>query len=205
MWHARFAVGVGHFTRAIHRLPAVFAEWERNEQAMRDYLERDDIAILRDRSGDETKPLHAPATPPRDRRGERGRAGSVRHRRLRVLRRERLTVAPRTGLKVPKIHIASGSFREKGISCKSLIAKILTQSDIRHGRLRIRRVLVEPARGNRSLSLVSDRNTLHPRAHCGQSNGVRTQALKACFGESQVACGVVNLPERTTQTANQER
>jgi hypothetical protein len=47
--------GVGHFAHLYRTLPDVFAEWERNEQVMRDQL--GDVSILRDRSGGTTRPL----------------------------------------------------------------------------------------------------------------------------------------------------
>lgn len=49
--------GVGHFTHLYRTLPDVYAEWEANEQGLRDFLGRDDIAILRDRTGGIAKPL----------------------------------------------------------------------------------------------------------------------------------------------------
>lgn len=49
--------GHAHFRHLYKQLPEVFAEWERNEQEIRDHLERDDIAILRDRTGGETRPI----------------------------------------------------------------------------------------------------------------------------------------------------
>lgn len=49
--------GVGHFAHLYRALPEVFAEWERNEEGLRTFLERDDIAILRDRTGGTTTPL----------------------------------------------------------------------------------------------------------------------------------------------------
>lgn len=49
--------GIGHFTHLYRALPAVYAEWEAGEAGMREYLERDDIAILRDRTGGQTKAL----------------------------------------------------------------------------------------------------------------------------------------------------
>lgn len=49
--------GIGHFANLLAKLPDVYAEWEANEQGMRDFLERDDIAILRDRTGGKSKPL----------------------------------------------------------------------------------------------------------------------------------------------------
>lgn len=48
--------GMGHFTHLYRTLPDVFAEWERNEQEMRDHLGKD-VAILRDRSGGKSRPL----------------------------------------------------------------------------------------------------------------------------------------------------
>lgn len=49
--------GIGHFAHLYRTLPAVYAEWEQGEQDMRAFLERDDIAILRDRTGGEVAPL----------------------------------------------------------------------------------------------------------------------------------------------------
>ena len=49
--------GIGHFANLLDKLPAVYAEWEANEQAMREFLGRDDIAMLRDRTGGTSKPL----------------------------------------------------------------------------------------------------------------------------------------------------
>lgn len=49
--------GIGHFTHLYRTLPKVYAEWEANEQALREFLARDDIAILRDRTGGTAKPL----------------------------------------------------------------------------------------------------------------------------------------------------
>jgi hypothetical protein len=49
--------GIGHFTHLYRTLSDVYAEWERNEQGLRDFLKRDDIAILRDRTGGTAKPL----------------------------------------------------------------------------------------------------------------------------------------------------
>jgi hypothetical protein len=37
-------------------MPEVYAEWERNEQGMRDYLHKD-ISILKDRRGGRARPL----------------------------------------------------------------------------------------------------------------------------------------------------
>lgn len=48
--------GIGHFAHLYRTLPAVYAEWERNEAELRDLL-GDGAHILRDRSGGETKPL----------------------------------------------------------------------------------------------------------------------------------------------------
>lgn len=47
--------GVGHFLRLLDTLPDVYAEWERNEQGLRDQL--GDVSILRDRANGETRPL----------------------------------------------------------------------------------------------------------------------------------------------------
>jgi hypothetical protein len=49
--------GVGHFAHLLRVLPEVYADWEREEQSLREHLGRDDIAILRDRRGGGTKPL----------------------------------------------------------------------------------------------------------------------------------------------------
>jgi hypothetical protein len=49
--------GIGHFAHLYKTLPDVYAEWEANEIGLRDFLERDDIAILRDRTGGTAKPL----------------------------------------------------------------------------------------------------------------------------------------------------
>lgn len=46
--------GHAHFKWLLATLPEKYAEWEREEQKMRDYLERDDIAILRDRRKGQT-------------------------------------------------------------------------------------------------------------------------------------------------------
>ncbi len=46
--------GQGHFAHLLQTLPDVYAEWERNEQLLRDQL--GDVAILRDRRGGSTKP-----------------------------------------------------------------------------------------------------------------------------------------------------
>lgn len=42
--------GIGHFAHLYRTLPCVFAEWERNEQELRDYLGKD-VTILTDRKG----------------------------------------------------------------------------------------------------------------------------------------------------------
>lgn len=47
--------GQGHFAHLYRALPEVYAEWEANEQALRDEL--GDVAILRDRTGGDTTPL----------------------------------------------------------------------------------------------------------------------------------------------------
>jgi hypothetical protein len=49
--------GVGHFTHLYRTLPDVFAEWEKNEEELRQFLGRDDVAILRDRTGGQVEPL----------------------------------------------------------------------------------------------------------------------------------------------------
>jgi uncharacterized protein (DUF736 family) len=48
--------GHAHFRHLLNNLPEVYAEWEKKEQEMRDYLQRD-VAILRDRSGGKSTPL----------------------------------------------------------------------------------------------------------------------------------------------------
>ena len=48
--------GQGHFKMLLEKRPEVFAEWEREEQAMREFLGRD-VSILKDRRGGTTKPL----------------------------------------------------------------------------------------------------------------------------------------------------
>jgi hypothetical protein len=47
--------GQSHFAKLLTVFPARFAEWEANEQGIRDEL--GDVSILRDRTGDETRPL----------------------------------------------------------------------------------------------------------------------------------------------------
>lgn len=47
--------GQGHFALLLRTLPERFAEWERNEEALREQL--GDVAILRDRTGGVTRPL----------------------------------------------------------------------------------------------------------------------------------------------------
>lgn len=47
--------GQGHFARLLAQFPARYAEWEANEQAIRDDL--GDVAILRDRGDGESRPL----------------------------------------------------------------------------------------------------------------------------------------------------
>lgn len=64
--------GRGQFIHLLRARPDVFAEWEAQEQGLRDYLGKP-VAILRDRRGKTTRPLtlrelreredHAPATP----------------------------------------------------------------------------------------------------------------------------------------------
>jgi hypothetical protein len=48
--------GQGQFARLLEVMPERFAEWERNEQTLRDHLGKD-VAILRDRTGGELRPL----------------------------------------------------------------------------------------------------------------------------------------------------
>jgi 3'-phosphoadenosine 5'-phosphosulfate sulfotransferase (PAPS reductase)/FAD synthetase len=48
--------GQGQFKLLYEQRPEVYAEWERQEQGLRDYLGKD-VAILRDRRGGTTKPL----------------------------------------------------------------------------------------------------------------------------------------------------
>jgi hypothetical protein len=47
--------GQGHFAHLLRTLPVVYADWERHEQELRADL--GDVAILRDRRGDEMRPL----------------------------------------------------------------------------------------------------------------------------------------------------
>jgi len=49
--------GMAHWRWLLRALPEVYAEWERNEQEMRDHLGRQDIAILRDRRGGVSTPI----------------------------------------------------------------------------------------------------------------------------------------------------
>lgn len=60
--------GIGHFTQLLRVWPERYAEWEANEQAMRDFLDRD-VSILRDRTDGETKPLTLAALRERVERG----------------------------------------------------------------------------------------------------------------------------------------
>ena len=48
--------GVSQWTRLYHTFPERFAQWERDEQMMRDYLDAD-VAILRDQTGGTVTPL----------------------------------------------------------------------------------------------------------------------------------------------------
>jgi hypothetical protein len=48
--------GIGHFAWLLKAFPERYAEWEANEQGMRDFLGKD-VSILRDRSGGTTDPL----------------------------------------------------------------------------------------------------------------------------------------------------
>lgn len=43
-------MGIGGFARLYQSDPCTFAEWEANEADLREFLERDDVAILRDRT-----------------------------------------------------------------------------------------------------------------------------------------------------------
>lgn len=47
--------GQGHFAWLLRTLPDVYADWEANEQELRDLL--GDVSILRDRTGGETRPM----------------------------------------------------------------------------------------------------------------------------------------------------
>jgi len=47
--------GQGHFAKLLDVFPSRYAEWEQREQALRDDL--GDVSILRDRTGDGTRPL----------------------------------------------------------------------------------------------------------------------------------------------------
>ena len=49
-------MGQTGFVRLLEQFPERFAEWERNEEGLRQHLDRD-IAILRDRRGGKTVPL----------------------------------------------------------------------------------------------------------------------------------------------------
>jgi len=49
--------GQAHFRHLLKMLPDRYAEWEQEERSMLDFLGRDDVAILRDRTGGTTKPL----------------------------------------------------------------------------------------------------------------------------------------------------
>ena len=49
--------GQGQFIKLYRTDPARFAEWENNEEEVRQHLGRDDVAILRDRRGGSTKPM----------------------------------------------------------------------------------------------------------------------------------------------------
>ena len=48
--------GQGQFARVLDLMPERFAEWERNEQELRDHLGKD-VSILRDRTGGQVVPL----------------------------------------------------------------------------------------------------------------------------------------------------
>lgn len=62
-------MGMGGWARLLRASPERYAEWERNEQEMRDYL-KGDVAILRDRSGGVTRPLTLTALRERMESGE---------------------------------------------------------------------------------------------------------------------------------------
>lgn len=49
--------GHAHWEHLLRALPTVFADWEAREEAFRQWIGRDDVAILRDRSGGESRPL----------------------------------------------------------------------------------------------------------------------------------------------------
>jgi len=48
--------GVGHFAKLLEKFPTRFAEWEDNEEDIRQHLGKE-VAILRDRTGGKTRPL----------------------------------------------------------------------------------------------------------------------------------------------------
>jgi hypothetical protein len=48
--------GQGHFKHLLMTLPETYMEWEKNEEEIRQYLEKD-VSILRDRRGGESKPM----------------------------------------------------------------------------------------------------------------------------------------------------
>lgn len=50
-------MGHGGFARLLKVDPCKYAEWEENEEAVRQHIGRDDVSILRDRSGGTTTPL----------------------------------------------------------------------------------------------------------------------------------------------------
>jgi hypothetical protein len=64
--------GQGHFAHLLKTLPDVYADWERNEQAIRDHLGRQDVTILKDRRGGVTKPLSLRMFRERTEAGEQG-------------------------------------------------------------------------------------------------------------------------------------
>jgi hypothetical protein len=49
--------GHAHFLWLLKTMPEKYAEWEREEQGMRDFLGRDDVAILKDRRGGLSRPI----------------------------------------------------------------------------------------------------------------------------------------------------
>lgn len=50
-------MGMGGFARLLAAWPSRFKEWEDNEQSIRDHLGRQDVSILRDRSGGVVTPI----------------------------------------------------------------------------------------------------------------------------------------------------
>jgi 3'-phosphoadenosine 5'-phosphosulfate sulfotransferase (PAPS reductase)/FAD synthetase len=48
--------GAAHFRHLLKEMPDRFAEWERNEESMREFLDRD-VSILKDRAGGDARPM----------------------------------------------------------------------------------------------------------------------------------------------------